>query len=250
MSLNTHLQAIAFGCLSAILSTVTPCVAQTTTTDLRQRFETRAQLEAQMRAADSSHNQSAVYRIRSRLEHGDFYPGDRVFVRVEQGATGFADTLVVRDGKRLDLPQMGDLSLDGVLRSELETSLAAHLGKYLRNPVVKATPLVRLAIVGAVGRPGFFYMPADLPVTDILMRAGGPTGDADLEKVMVRRQGDILIDEPNTAIAIREGMSADMLHLQGGDEIQVGRQSHTNWGMIVPIASTVAGLLITYFARR
>jgi protein involved in polysaccharide export with SLBB domain len=190
-----------------------------------------------------------VYRIHSRLDHGDFLPGDRVFVRVEQGSAGFADTLVVREGRRLDLPQMGDLSLEGVLRSEFEASLGAHLAKYLRNPVVKATPLVRLAIMGAVGRPGFFYTPADLPVTDILMRAGGPTGDADLEKVSVRRQGDILIDEPNTATAIREGMSADMLHLQGGDEIEVGRQSHTNWGMIIPMASTVAGLLM-YFVRR
>jgi protein involved in polysaccharide export with SLBB domain len=249
MTSKTRLQAIAFGCLSATLSTATLCVAQTTTSDLRQRFETRAQLEAQLKAADSSHNQSAAYRVRYRLEHGDFYPGDRVFVKVEQGAAGFADTLVVREGRRLDLPQMGDLSLDGVLRSELEGSLSAHLGKYLRNPVVKATPLVRLAIMGAVGRPGFFYMPADLPVTDILMRAGGPTPDADLGKVTVRREGDVLIDESNTATAIREGMSADMLHLQGGDEIQVGRQRHTNWGMIIPIATTAASLL-TYFIRR
>lgn len=250
MLLKTRLQAIALWCLSAALSTATPCLAQTGTPDLRQRFETRAQLEAQLKAAEASHNNSASYRIHSRLDHGDFLPGDRVFVRVEQGSAGFADTLVVREGRRLDLPQMGDVSLDGVLRSELEASLGAHLGNYLRNAVVKATPLVRLAILGAVGRPGFFYTPADLPVTDILMRAGGPTPDADLEKVMVRREGEILIDESNTATAIREGMSADMLHLQGGDEIQVGRQSHTNWGMILPIASTVAGLLITYFARR
>ncbi|HEY8831144.1 MAG TPA: SLBB domain-containing protein, partial [Gemmatimonadaceae bacterium] len=171
-------------------------------------------------------------------------------VRVEKGSGGFADTLVVRDGKRIDLPQMGTFPLEGVLRSELETSLSTYLGKYLRSPVVQATPLVRLAVMGAIGRPGFFYTPADLPVTDILMRAGGPTPDADLEKVTVRREGDVLIDEPNTAIAIREGMSVDMLHIQGGDEIQVGRQSHTNWGMFIPIGTTVAGLLITYFMRR
>jgi protein involved in polysaccharide export with SLBB domain len=250
MSLNTHLQAIALGCLSATLSTATPCLAQTTTPELRQRFETRTTLQTQLKAADSSHNKAATYLIKYRLEHGDFYPGDRIFVRVEQGATGFADTLVVREGKRLDLPQMGDVSLDGVLRSELEPSLSAYLGKYLRSPNVKATPLVRLAIIGAVGRPGFFYTPADMPLSDILMKAGGPTPDADLAKVTVHREGDVIIDESNTATAIREGMSADMLSLQAGDEIKVGRESHTNWGMFIPIATTAAGMLITYFARR
>lgn len=250
MSPKSQLQVIALGCLSATLSTATPCLAQTIASEPRQRFETRATLQAQLKAADSSHNTATTYMIKYRLEHGDFYSGDRIFVRVEQGATGFADTLVVREGKRLDLPQMGTLSLEGVLRSELEGSLGAYLGKYLRNPIVKATPLVRLAVVGAVGRPGFFYTPADLPLPDILMRAGGPAPDADLAKVKVRREGDVIIDEPNTATAIREGMSADMLNLQGGDEIEVGRQSHANWGMFIPIGTTVAGLLITYFMRR
>ena len=250
MSLNTHLQAIAFGCLSAILSTVQPSFAQTVTPDLRQRFETRAQLEAQLKAAEKDNNKSAVYMIQSRLDHGDFYPGDRIFVTVKQGAAGFADTLVVRAGKRLDLPQAGDLSLEGVLRSELEPRLTEQLGKYLRSPVVKATPLVRLAILGGVGRPGFYYMPADVPLSDILMGAGGPTPDANLEKVTVRRDGDLVIDEPNTATAIREGMSVDMLHLQAGDEIQVGRQRHTNWGLIIPITSTAVGLIFTILRHR
>jgi protein involved in polysaccharide export with SLBB domain len=246
MSLNTHLRAIALGCLSATLSTAKPCLAQTATPELRQR----GMLEAQLKAADSSHDKAATYLIKYRLEHGDFYPGDRIFVKVEQGATGFADTLVVREGKRLDIPQMGEVSLDGVLRSELEGSLSAHLGKYLRSPTVKATPLLRLAIIGAVGRPGFFYTPADMPLSDILMKAGGPTPDADLAKVTVRREGDVIIDESNTATALRGGMSADMLNLQAGDEIRVGRESHTNWRLFIPIATTVASLLITYFVRR
>jgi hypothetical protein len=250
MSLNTHLQAIAFGCLSATLSTVQPSFAQTATPDLRQRFETRVQLEEQLKAAEKDNNKSAVYMIHHRLDHGDFYPGDRIFVIVKQGAAGFADTLVVRAGKRLDLPQAGDLSLEGVLRSELEPRLTEQLGKYLRSPVVKATPLVRLAILGSVGRPGFYYMPADLPLSDILMGAGGPTPDASLEKVTVRRDGDLVIDESNTATAIREGMSVDMLHLQAGDEIEVGRQNHTNWGLIIPIASTAIGLVFTIMRHR
>jgi protein involved in polysaccharide export with SLBB domain len=250
MLLKTRLQAIALGCLSATLSTGKPCLAQTGTADLRQRFETRAQLEAQVKEAEASHNKSSAYLIHYRLDHGDFETGDRIFVSVVQGSGGFADTLVVRAGKRLDLPQLGDLSLDGVLRSELEPRLTEQLGKYLRTPVVKATPLVRLAIMGGVGRPGFYYTPADIPLSDMLMKAGGPAPDADLDKVTVRRLGDIVIDEPNTAIAIREGMSADMLHLQAGDEIQVGRQSHPNWGLYVSLATSAAGLLFTYFLRH
>jgi hypothetical protein len=250
MLLKTRLKALALGCLSATLSAAQPSFAQTGTPDSRQQFETRAQLEAQLKQAEADHNKNAAYLIHSRLDQGDFFVGDRIFVMVKQGATGFADTLVVRAGKLLDLPQLGQLSLAGALRSELEPRLTEQLGKYLRNPQVKAVPLVRLAILGGVGRPGFYYTPADLPLSDMLMIAGGPTPDANLEKVTVRRDGDIVIDEPNTATAIREGMSVDMLHLQAGDEIQVGRQQRSNWAMIIPFTGTAIGLIFTILRHR
>jgi Periplasmic protein involved in polysaccharide export len=149
----------------------------------------------------------------------------------------------------VQIPQVGDISLAGVLRSELVPTLSSHLGKYLRDPVVEAIPLVRVGILGNVARPGFYYAAADLPISDVLMSAGGPTPVADLGRVTVRREGQIVIDEDNTRVALREGMSMDLLHLQAGDEISVGAQKSFPWPIVIPAVSTAVGLGLTLFLR-
>jgi hypothetical protein len=219
------------------------CIGQSSIKS-RYDFETRAQLEAQAKLADAKADKGEAYLIHYRLDHGDFQDGDRIVVSI-RGVGGFNDTLTVQAGKRLELPQMADLPLDGVLRSELLPRLTAHVAKYLRDPIVRATPLVRVGILGTVVRPGFYYVSADIPLSDVLMSAGGPGPETDLDKVKVRRGSDVIVDARNTRVALTEGVSLDMLHMRAGDEIDVGKQRHFNWGMIIPSTAAVMVLLIT-----
>jgi hypothetical protein len=246
MKSNTRSYSIAVAALWVSLATSRPSLAQSGIADQeRHNFETRAELEAQVKRAEAKGDKGEASLIHYRLDHGDFHEGDRIVIKV-QGAGGFSDTLVVRSGKRLHLPQMADLSLDGVLRSELTSRLTTYIGKYLRDPIVQANPLVRVGILGSVDRPGYYYAAADLPLSDVLMSAGGPTPDADLEKVSVRREGQIIIDQDNTRRALTGGMSMDMLHLQAGDEISVGNQRHFNWSVILGTFTGILGLLIAF----
>jgi protein involved in polysaccharide export with SLBB domain len=215
----------------------------------RHDFESRAALEADQKDAEAKGDSNQAFLIRYRLQEGDFREGDRVIVKV-QGTGGFSDTLVVRAGRVLALPQMGELALEGVLRSEINSRLKSHVEKYLRDPVVQATPLVRLGVLGSVGRPGFYYTQADLPLSDVLMEAGGPTSEADIGKISIRRQGDVIIDPENSRVALAKGMSLDMMHLEAGDQIEVGRQRHFNWQVIIPSATAALGLLITLTQLR
>jgi hypothetical protein len=242
----TRSYTLALTALWVSLATGRPVVAQSGVSEReRHNFETRTELESQVKAAEAKGDKSKVWLIHYRLDHGDFHEGDRIAVKV-QGAGGFTDTLIVRSGNRLQLPQMADLSLDGVLRSELSSRLTGYIGKYLRDPIVQATPLVRVGVLGSVARPGFYYAPADLPLTDVLMSAGGPTADADVARVSVRREGQIIIDEQNTRTALAEGMSMDTLNMQAGDEISVGEQRHFNWAVIVPTVTGILGLLVAF----
>lgn len=206
-------------------------------------FETRSELEAKAATAEANGNQAEVQLIRYRLQHGDFQDGDRIVVMVE-GAGGFTDTLIVRSGKRLQVPQMADIPLTGVLRSELKPKLTNHIGQYLRSPVVRATPLVRIGVLGNVVKPGYYYVSADLPLSDVLMSASGPTSEADVAKISVRRNGGVVIDEKNTRLALTQGASIDMLHIQAGDEISLGRQRRANWGVIVPAVTGLIGIVV------
>src|SRR5687768_12584550 len=195
MTSTKRWQGMALAVVLTGLATSSAVIAQSRGLDTGSRnFETRAQLEAQATAADAAGRDSEARLIRYRLERGDFPDGDRILVTV-RGGGGFSDTLTVRSGRQLQLPQLAPLSLEGVLRSELLPRLTAHLSQFLRDPVVTARPLLRVGILGQVVRPGYYYASADLPLSDVLMSAGGPASDADLTKISVRRGTQTIIDQ-------------------------------------------------------
>jgi protein involved in polysaccharide export with SLBB domain len=205
------------------------------------RFETRRELEARVRAAEATRS-SEAWLLRSRLERGDFQEGDRIVVVLE-GATVVMDTLQVRSGKVLQFPRMGELSLTGVLRSELTDSVRAHLGRFLTTPVVRVVPLLPLAVLGQVARPGYYYVPADAVLRDVLMSTGGPAATADLARMVVRRGSDVIWDANDTRVALADGLSVDGLHLRAGDELFVPERRRRDTNTL--IALLTSGVAIT-----
>ena len=117
---------------------------------------------------------------------------------------------------------------------------------------VRATPLVRLSVLGPVGKPGFHYMPPDIPLGDAVMRAGGPGGSADLNKSVIRRNTEELYDSRNTRTAMNEGLTLDQLSLRDGDSIEIGEKSSGNWGKIASGIGVATSLILalSYVSRR
>jgi polysaccharide export outer membrane protein len=109
---------------------------------------------------------------------------------------------------------------------------------------------VRLAVLGEVQRPGFYYTSADVLVSDMLMKAGGPAGDADLNNVVIRRAGDTIWNAQDTRTAMTDGLSLERLHLRAGDELYVSAQRHTNWMAIAQVTLSVAALVFTFVRLR
>lgn len=188
-------------------------------------YESRARLEAEVREAETANRTSEAWLLRSRLKKGDFQEGDRIVVVLESTPT-VTDTMQVRAGKVLQFPHMSEVSLEGVLRSELADTLRHHLSKYLTNPEVRATPLLAVAVLGNVRNPGYFYAPADYLLRDLIMKAGGPAPDADVSKAEVRRAGQTIWNANYVRLAFGEGLSLDRLHLHAGDELYVPPLRH------------------------
>src|SRR5437879_12399796 len=149
---------------------------------------------------------------------GDVEVGDRILRQVE-GDDSLTDTLTVEAGPALKLRAIGTLSLAGVRRADLETYLGRELAKYLRNPVVHAHVLVRVAILGEVEHPGFYAVPADLVLGDALMRAGGPTRDARVERLRVERDRAVIWGGERLRRALAEGKTLDRLRLRAGGQV-------------------------------
>lgn len=158
--------------------------------------------------------------VRERLQEGDFRVGDRVVLEV-RGEPQLSDTLTVTGNRTLDLPEIGPVSLEGVLRSELEAHLRKVLETYLRQPEVRAQALIRIAVLGAVGTPGFYTLPASALLENALMSAGGPTTNADVEEVRVQRGETVVWEGERLQRAMVQGRTLDQLSLQAGDRIVV-----------------------------
>ena len=60
------------------------------------------------------------------------------------------------------------------------------------EPRLTVSAMVRVHVLGAVGTPGVHPVPPGSNIIDLLSRAGGPTGDADLERAHIVREGRVV----------------------------------------------------------
>lgn len=192
----------------------------------RQGLSARAE---QLELAAISNSQTTASRsdaareaadIRRRLAEGDFRVGDRIVLAVE-GEKALTDTFIVRPGIMLALPDVGDIPLGGVLRSELQDYLTQRLGQNLREPVVHATAYIRLSVVGGVAKPGYYDVPAQALLSDVMMVAGGPVATAKIQDMKIERGGHAILEKKALQHAIAAGMTVDDAGLIAGDQYNV-----------------------------
>jgi protein involved in polysaccharide export with SLBB domain len=214
------LAALAVACVAMLLAGARTADAQTAASYPAGLHATRAELQNLLARYEAAGQTGEALLIRQRLEEGDMRVGDRVYMLVE-GYPMLSDTFNVVTGRKIVLPDIGDVPLAGVLRSEVDDHMRRAVASYLRNPTVHTRTLVRLEIRGAVNRPGFYAIPADVLVSDALMIAGGPGGRADIEKVRIQRGRDVLWDGSRLRAAVIEGRTLDQLGVRAGDGIIV-----------------------------
>ena len=183
------------------------------------------ELERMAASPDSSDELRARYRLEieslgKRLEFGDFRLGDRVAIFVE-GEEALSDTFTVNRDRALDLIQFGVIPLTGVLRSELEGRVHTHIAEFIRNPVVRATPLLNVMVLGQVSSPGFYTVSWDALIGDVYMAAGGLQSESKIEALKIRRAGVEVYQGQVIQDAIVAGTSLDQLNLEDGDEFEV-----------------------------
>jgi polysaccharide biosynthesis/export protein len=227
--------------------------------DAAREQMTRAELEQllvtlQENAASTAYSartreqlERSLETVRKRLQEGDFQVGDRIVLEVERESE-LSDTLTVRSGGVVTIPVVGDVSVQGILRSELQEHLEDHLRRFVREPRVRAQPLIRISVVGEIAAPGFYLVPADMLVTDVLMRAGGPTGAASLTEMRIERGAQRIWEGTYLEEAVIQGRTLDQLNLQAGDRIVLPTEvRRSGWDVFQVVAATTGALLAVVF---
>ena len=212
----------------------------------RGAMATRAELGAAADSLARAGNAEGASAVRRRLEEGDFAIGDRIVLLLQTDST-IHDTVTVRDGQLLRIARFPDVSLHGVLRSELQQHLVAALGRIIREPQVEVTPLLRLGIFGEVAHPGYYWTTADLLLSDAMMVAGGPTSQADPSRTLIRRNARQAVDPAAVRTALSRGETLDQIGLHAGDEIVVGRKSEHNMTAVIQTTAVLVGLALSVF---
>jgi len=180
-----------------------------------------------------------------------FQVGDRILLRVE-GDSALSDTFTVVAGPALRLPNIGEISLAGVRRSDLEAHLSRELGRYINDPVLQARALIRVSVVGEVTRPGFYAVPIDLVLADALMLAGGATKDARVDRLHILRGNSSLWSGDPLQTAIARGATLDELGIRAGDRIQVPGKgdSESKWRIVGIFTSLATAIAVVALSHR
>jgi hypothetical protein len=230
-----HVSAVTL--FAASLSSPAGAQGSTAPVPTRNAEATRADLETQLAGDrrdtssgsvdDRARRSAEIATIQDRLTNGDFLVGDRIVLSVA-GQAALTDTFTVREGQILRLPTLSDVSLHGVLRSELQGHLYAEISRFLRDPVVRSGSLIRLSVLGPVQRPGFYALPADI---------------ANVNKTVIKRGGQIIWPELAVASAIRQGETIDQLNLRAGDEIDVGEKGGSFLTVGLPVIGAVVAVV-------
>lgn len=181
--------------------------------------------------------------LRLRLRDGDFHPNDRIIV-VTRGDSIKVDTLTVQNDQSITFAQLPPIALHGVLRSELASRLCEQLHLYVKRELVRATPLVSVGVLGEVLHPGYYRVPLQITLGDLLMVAGGPSSQADMTHVRVQRGTKTLVGEAGVRNAMMRGLALGQLGMDAGDEVVLKPTRQRNWVLITQLAGVATGAVL------
>ncbi len=156
-------------------------------------------------------------------------PGDTLEITLWDGNTPARQELLVRPDGRVSFGLVENLDVSGLTAPELDDLLTARLGQYLKKPRidvrVKEHKSKTVRLLGAVARTTHFYSGAGeyrlkgkTTMLELLTRAGGPTDDADLKSVLVRRKSGETVSLNLYRTIIQGDVSQDIV-LNDGDLI-------------------------------
>ncbi len=150
-------------------------------------------------------------------------PGDVLAISVWGHEELSVKEAEVRPDGVISFPLVGDMRAAGLSPTELRQNLTRALASFVRDPnvtvMVTRFRTVRVQVLGAVGRPGFYELPGNARVADLLAQAGGPVEEADLEKTVLNQ----LSQEPPAAVGVdlarllKDGDATLNLGLASGD---------------------------------
>jgi protein involved in polysaccharide export with SLBB domain len=173
----------------------------------------------------------------------DFLAGDAIRIVIPADTGSVLKGVYPIDGSGMaDLPITGRVVIAGKNRQNIEQYLAGIWAPYLKDTHVQATPAIRVAIMGNVKIPGYYYPSPDAVIYDAINLAGGPVLPFKLEKTSHLRAGKNLNDE--LAKNISQSMTLREAGIISGDEILVPVPERITMKEAIPLVGTALAIVL------
>lgn len=187
---------------------------------------------------------------------GDFAPGDAVRIITWQSPTGKGDVaklgitndyLIDRRGQ-IFLPLIGYVRVVGLTREALADTLVARYSKYASGLQFICKPLIRIAVLGAVNKPGTYVVEPTESLWSVITQAGGPETGADFKKMYYMRNGQVVAE--NLLTQFERAYSIEEIGIVSGDQLYVPRLSSFKFRTLLDYTSFVSTVVLLYFTIR
>ncbi len=161
-------------------------------------------------------------------------PGDLIEIKVFD-VPELNITVRVSGNGLITLPLIGNITAEGLTRSQLENRLAAMLEKnYLKNAQVtvfiKEHHSQMVSVIGAVKTPGNHELYGEKTILELISLAGGFTPDASKKIIIIRKlkEGKSISLSIDMDELMLEGNPKLNIPLKAGDIINIPAESHMN----------------------
>jgi hypothetical protein len=141
-----------------------------------------------------------------------------------------------------DLPIAGRVVVAGKSRQNIEQYLAGIWAPYLKDTHVQAIPVIRVAVMGNVKVPGYYYPSPDAVIYDAINLAGGPVLPFKMEKTAHLRAGYHVNDK--LTVAISQGQTLREAGIVSGDEILVPVPERITMKEAIPLIGTTLAIVL------
>jgi polysaccharide export outer membrane protein len=153
----------------------------------------------------------------------------------------------IDENYNLLFPLIGAINVRSLSVAQLRERLNTDLSQLFQRPFLAVTPLFRVAVLGEVWKPGLYSVDPTLTVFDLLALAGGPTRQANQNKLQLIRGGENIRVSLEPAAIARSTLRE--LGVHSGDQLVVPRSWFTrdDLSLVVQIANF---LLVAYMVVR
>jgi protein involved in polysaccharide export with SLBB domain len=173
--------------------------------------------------------ENEVFATVNGIEEYKVGPGDLLEITYWEASTPKKEEIVIRPDGKISFGFVEDLYVNGLTVSRLDNLLTKHIKKYLRKPrldvIVKEYNSKTITLLGAVQYrnqrdtgPGKYRLSGKTTLIESLTNAGGPSLNANLNFVNIRRRNGDQITV-NLFKAINQGDPSKDFVLDAGDVV-------------------------------